>query len=253
LKRVCRSDKNQIGTPFFEGHTLRRQDLRQTSTALQLALLWSAGAVAQSPPQSPPQSLPQPFSAEIVSLGTNGAPLGAAATLRAADHKVRIETTGAADSFFISDADAGTTLVVRPAQRLYLDARQSTPLTQIFVWLDPHDPCRQWQAAAETAGVPSTRAWHCKPIEHAIINQHDIIEYSVVTSDRQTSHGWVDATLGFPVKWRAADGKIFVLENISLQTQPARLFSIPPDYRKLDPQSLLERIKRSDVWADSPQ
>jgi hypothetical protein len=68
-----------------------------------------------------------------------------------------------------------------------------------------------------------------------------------------SSYGWVDATLGFPVKWQAADGKVFVVENILLKAQPANLFSIPPDYRKLDPQALLERIKHSDVWADSPQ
>jgi len=87
----------------------------------------------------------------------------------------------------------------------------------------------------------------------AIVNQREIIEYSVVSSDRQTSYGWVDATLGFPVKWQAADAKVFVVENILLKAQAASLFSIPPDYRKLDPQALLERIKHSDVWADSPQ
>ena len=56
--------------------------------------------------------------------------------------------------------------------------------------------------------------------------------------------------MDFPVKWQAADGKVFVLENIVLQAQPQSLFSIPPDYRKLDPQALLERIKHSDVWAE---
>jgi hypothetical protein len=227
---------------------LRRQDFRQTSAVLQLALLWSAGALAQSPPQTSPPS----FSADIVSLDSDGAPLAATAKLYAANHKARIEIAGAADSFFISDADTGTTLVVRPAQRLYLDARQSTPLTQIFVSVDPRHPCRQWQAAAATAGA-GAREWHCEPVERAIVNQREIIEYSVLTSDHQTSHGWVDATLGFPVKWQAADGKVLVVENILLEAQPAHLFSIPADYRKLDPQALLERIKRSDVWADSPK
>jgi hypothetical protein len=224
---------------------LRRQDLRQTSAVLQLALLCSAGALAQSPPPS--------FAADIVSVDSDGALLTTTAKLYAANHKVRIEMAGAADSFFISDVDAGTALVVRPSQRLYLDARQSTFLTQIFIWVEPRDPCRQWQAAAATAGLPGARDWHCEALEHAMVNQHEIIEYRVVGSDLQTSHGWVDATLGFPVKWQAADGKVFVVENMSLRAQPASLFSIPPDYRKLDPQTLLERIKRSDVWADSPK
>jgi hypothetical protein len=221
---------------------LRRQDLRQTSAVLQLALLCSTGALAQSPPPS--------FAADIVSVDSDGALLTTTAKLYAANHKVRIEMAGAADSFFISDVDAGTALVVRPSQRLYLDARQSTFLTQIFIWVEPRDPCRQWQAAAATAGVTSTGEWHCELIERASMNHHEIIEYRVVRSDGQSDYGWVDRTMGFPVKWQAADGKVFVLENIVLQAQPPSLFSIPPDYRKLDPQALLERIKHSDVWAE---
>jgi hypothetical protein len=224
---------------------MRRKIFVPASAVLKLALLWSASALAQSPLQS--------FSAEIVSVDTDGAPLGAAAKLYVADRKARIEMAGSADSFFVSDAGAGTALVVRSAQRLYLDARQSTPLTQIFVRVDPYHPCRQWQAAAATAGLPSIGDWQCKPIARAIVSQHEIIEYRVVTRDRQTNYGWVDAALGFPVKWQAVDGRVFVVENILLQAQPKSLFSIPPRYRKLDPQALLERIKHSDVWADSPK
>jgi hypothetical protein len=222
-----------------------RKTSGQASTVLHLALLCSAGALAQSSPQS--------FSADIVSLDSGGARLGASAKLRAANRKTRIELPGAADGFFISDTDAGTALFVRSAQRLYLDARQSTPLTRIFVWVDPRDPCRQWQAAAETAGIASTAEWRCEPIESASVNQRQVIEYRVSMPDGQSSYGWVDSTIGFPVKWQAADGNRFVLESILLDAQPANMFRIPPDYRKLDPQALLERIKHSDVWVDSPK
>jgi len=228
---------------------VRRNTLGQAFAVLYLALLWSAGALAQS---SRVQS-PQPsFSADIVSRDTGGALLGAAAKLHVANHKVRIELPGA-DGFFISDSDAGTALFVRSAQRIYLDARQSTPLTRIFVWVDPHDPCRQWQAAAVTAGMVGPGEWRCERIERAMINQHPIIEYRVSMPDGRSSYGWVDSMIGFPVKWQAADGNLFALENILLDAQAANLFSIPPDYRKLDPQALLERIKHSDVWVDSPK
>jgi hypothetical protein len=218
-----------------------RHKILETAAVSHLALFCGAGALAEVEPQS--------FSADIVSLDAAGA-RRAAAKLYVANHKARIEIADAADGFFLSDTDAGTALVVRSAQRLYLDARQSTPLTRIFVSVDPRDPCRRWQAAAATAGVPSTGEWHCEPIERASVNHHEIIEYKV-TSDRESNYGWVDPTIGFPVKWRAADGKVFVLENILLQAQPASLFTIPSDYRKLDPQALLERIKRSDVWVES--
>jgi hypothetical protein len=224
---------------------VRRNTLGQALAVFYLALLWSAGALAEVEPPS--------FSADIVSRDTGGTLLGAAAKLHVANHKVRIELPGAADGFFISDGDAGTALFVRSAQRIYLEARQSTPLTRIFVWVDPRDPCRQWQAAAVTAGVMGAGEWRCEPIEHAMINQHPVIEYRVSTPDGRSSYGWVDSMIGFPVKWQAADGNLFALENILLEAQPANMFSIPSDYRKLDPQALLERIKHSDVWVDSPK
>src|ERR1700722_5839604 len=183
---------------------MRRNISRRTTAVLHLAWLFSAAAVAQGQPPS--------FSADIVSLDAGGA-RHVAANLQVAKPKARIEMAGAADGFFLSDTDVGTALFVRTAQRLYLDARQSTLFTRIFVPVDPLDPCRQWQAGAATAGGAGR-------------------------------------TMGFPVKWQAADGKVFVLENIVLQAQPQSLFSIPPDYRKLDPQALLERIKHSDVWAE---
>jgi hypothetical protein len=224
---------------------VRRKISRQALAISYLALLGSAGAPAQSSSPS--------FSADIISRDTGGALLGATAKLHAANHQARIELPGAADGFFISDTDTGTALFVRSAQRLYLDARQSTPLTRIFVRVDPRDPCRQWQAAAVTAGMAGTGEWRCEPVERAIVNQHPVIEYRVSMPDGQSSYGWVDSMIGFPVKWQAADGNLFVLENITLDAQPANLFSIPPDYRKLDPQALLERIKHSDVWVDSPK
>jgi len=217
-----------------------RCKMGRASAVLQLALLGSTGALAGVEPQA--------FSADIVSLDGNGEPLGATARLHAAEHKARIEIGGASDGFFLSDSDAGTALFVRSTQRIYLDARESTPLTQVFVRVDPHDPCRQWQAAAATAGVVSSGKWRCEFIERTIVNQHETVEYRVMRPDRQPSYGWVDPTLGFPVMWQAADGKVFVLRNIQLQPQPPSLFGIPSDYRKLDPRALLERIKHSDVW-----
>jgi hypothetical protein len=219
---------------------MRRKILRQASGTL-LALLSSAGAPVQSAAQS--------FSADIVRVDSGGA-RAKPAKLHAANLKTRIEVPDAADGFFISDIEAATALYVRSAQRIYLDARQSTPLTQIFVWVDPHDPCRQWQAAANTAGMPRTAAWRCESIGSTTVNQREVVEYRVSVPGRPSSYGWVDRALGFPLKWQSADGPSFLVENLLFQSQPATLFDIPPDYRKLDPQALIERIKHSDVWAD---
>lgn len=218
---------------------MRRKTPTLASTVLLLALIFSARAPAQTSLQ---------FSADIVTQDAGGARLGAA-KLHAANHKTRMELAGALDGFFISDNDAGTALFVRPAQRLYGESRQSTPLTQIFVWVDPDDPCLQWRVAAATAGVLSAAGWGCELIERETVKGREILKYRVLTPDPRPSYGWVDASMRFPVKWQTADGGTYALENIAFATQPPGLFSIPPDYRKLDPQALLERIKHSDVWA----
>jgi len=221
---------------------MRRKTLRRASIVLQLALVWSAAAPAPSELRS--------FSADIVGQDDGGAALTAAARFHAANHKTRIEMVGATDGFFLSDSDAGSAWFVRPAQRLYMDAGRSTPFTQIFLSIDPRDPCRQWKAAAAIAGVARADEWRCEFVGTDILNEHEIIQYRVLTPDQGSSYGWIDSKLGFPVKWQTADGKIFALKNIEFHAQPVTLFDIPSDYRKLDPQALLERIKHSDVWAE---
>jgi hypothetical protein len=208
----------------------------------------SIGAAAGEP-------LLQQFSADIVSRDAAGAAVGSAARVYVANRQVRIELAGANAGYFLIDGDAGRVLFVRPAQQVFMDAKQSSLLTQLFVPIDPADPCPQWRAAAITAGVPNAAAgdWRCARIDAANENRPADIEYHVVSPDQNTSQRWVDPRLKFPVKLRAADGATIALEHIRTEAQPANLFAVPPGYRKFEPQALIERIKHSDVWADSPR
>ena len=174
------------------------------------------------------QTPPQQFAADIVRRDSAGAVVGAAAKLYVSDLRTRIEAPEASGGYFITDAKAGTALSVRSAQHVFMDAKQSTPLTRIFVRVDPLDPCRQWQAAALVAGMPDAANWRCDELKAAAT---------------------IDPELGFPVQWHSPDGGTFVLENIRIEAQPADLFVVPAGFRKLDPRALVERIKRSDVWA----
>lgn len=183
-------------------------------------LAGAAGSRAQTPPQQ--------FSADIVRYNAAGAAVGPAAKLYVSDRKTRIEAPEAAGGYFVTDAEAGTALFVRSAQHLFMDAKQSTPLTRIFVRVDPRDPCRAWQAAALIAGIPATANWRCDEVKGAAS---------------------IDPELRFPVKWQSPDGATFALENIRIDAPAAELFAVPAGYRKLDPQALVERIKHSDVWA----
>jgi hypothetical protein len=47
----------------------------------------------------------------------------------------------------------GTAYFVRPAQKIFMDARQSSQLIQMFVFVDPYDPCTRWRAMAVIAGA----------------------------------------------------------------------------------------------------
>ena len=193
------------------------------------------------------------FSADIVSRDEAGAVVGTAARLYAANGRVRIEMAGAHAEFYLIDGDTGSAFFVRPAQQLFMDARQSTLLTQIFVPVDPIDPCPQWQAAARNAGVPNAGGeWRCARIDAAATDGRGTLEYRVVSPDRRATERGIDRDLGFMVKLRSADGTTIALEHIRREAQPAILFAVPPSYRKFEPQALIERIKHSDVWAEPP-
>ena len=209
-----------------------------------LLLLPAVSSQAQSP--SPPPE----FSADIVRRDAGGAASGPAAKLRVSGQKTRIDSAEVSGGYFVTDGEAETAFFVRPAQHVYMDAKQSTPLTQIFVRVDTRDPCRQWQTAARIAGAATAADWQCARIGSTMIDNHPVVEYQVLSPGHTSSQRWIESALGFPMRSQASDGSTIALENIRIEPQPLSLFSVPPDCRKLDPQALIERIKHSDVWAD---
>jgi hypothetical protein len=221
-----------------------RSTLHQQTTALGLTLvLAGVGAFARA-------AYAGEFSADIVSRDAAGSAIGAPAKLYVSNHKVRIETPEAAAGFLLIDADAGTALFVRPAQQIFMDAKQSSRFTQIFVPVDAKDPCRRWQAAANIARMPNAGGdWRCERINDEFVGDRRATLYRVASAE-SASRRWVDSDLEFPVKLLAADGTTIALEHIRIEAQPAGLFDLPPGFRKLDPRALIERIKHSDAWVD---
>jgi hypothetical protein len=217
---------------------------RRTSALLMLVLTSGGASGGPSPAHE--------FSADIVSRDAAGTEVGAAAKLYAANGKVRIETPEASAGFFLIDGAAGTALFIRSSGRVFMDARRSSRLTQIFVPIDLNDPCRQWQAATSDADGPSGRGdWRCARAGTAWVGDRIAIEYRVMSPDQRSSERWIDPDLEFPIKLQAADGTTIALEHIRIEAQPISLFAVPPGYHKLDPQALIERIKHSDVWVGS--
>jgi hypothetical protein len=224
--------------------TSTRSTLHQQTAALCLTLgLTSVGAFAQA-------AHALEFSADIVNRDAAGLAIGAAAKLYVSNHKVRIETPEASAGFLLTDADAGTAYFVRPTQQVFMDAKQSSLLTQIFVPVDAKDPCRRWQAAAGNAGVPNAGGeWRCERINDEFVGDRRATLFHVASAG-SASQRWIDSDLEFPIKLLAADGASIALEHIQIKAQPASLFELPPGFRKLDPRALIERIKHSDAWVD---
>jgi HPt (histidine-containing phosphotransfer) domain-containing protein len=222
-----------------------RSIVDQGIVALCLALcIMSGGAFAQAAHASE-------FSADIVSRDAAGTVTGAVAKLYVRNHIVRIETPEASAGFLLINGDAGTAQFVRPAQQIFMEARQSSRLTQIFVPIDTKEPCQRWRAAASNAGVAGAKGeWRCERIEDEIIEGRRAVQFRVSSPVSPSSRRWIDSDLDFPVKLLATDGTTIALEHIVIEAQPADRFAIPPGFRNFDPQALLERVKHSDAWVD---
>ena len=213
---------------------------RRLVTLVAACVLAQTGIAAQA----------QEFSADIVVTDASD-PSVAPGKLYVSHGKVRIETPDVS-GFFLVDVDAGTSYLVRPAQRTFMDAKQSSRLTQVFVPLDPHDACRRWQSMAEIAGVTvADGQWRCEPLGREVIADRNTAKYRIVFPGSRLSFAWIDTDLGFPVRMQAADRTV-ELRNIQDVRSPASLFEVPRKFSKFDPRRLIERIKQSDVWVDPP-
>jgi hypothetical protein len=192
----------------------------------------------------------QQFSADIVTRHDDvSAPAGRLSVL---DGKVRIETTEQPDGFFLVDTVKPSAFFVRPGARLYMEARQSSRLTRLFVVVDADAPCRQWQAMAHVAGVTGEGEWRCERTGEEKIDGHSTAVFRALSAGGQEFFGWIDRERQFPLQIRTEDGVLFKLEQIRDEPQPESSFELPAGYRKFSPEALIERIKQSDVWVARP-
>jgi hypothetical protein len=188
----------------------------------------------------------QQFSADLVGAQDNVA-AAPAARVRVLGDKVRLETSEVADGFFLVDGAKPAAYFVRPRTRVFMDARQSSRLALRFVTVDPDDPCRQWQAMAQQAGLEQQN-WRCERLGAEMVGARGTIAWRAVSATGRQFSGWIDRERRFPLRVKTEDGTIVTAERVRDEPQPAELFQIPPGFRKFDPQQLIDRIKQSDVW-----
>jgi hypothetical protein len=192
----------------------------------------------------------QDFSADILVVHDEASAL--VAHLAAHDGKVRIETTEHPDGFFLTDAAKPSAYFVRPAARGYMDAKQSSALTRLFVPVDPDAPCPQWQNMARDAGMGGEGDWRCERTGEATIDGRATIAFQVSPADGHGYLAWVDPVRKFPLKIKTEDGVVTALEALRDEPQAASSFELPANLARFRPEALIELIKQSDVWV-TPQ
>ncbi len=196
-------------------------------------------------------AMAQQFSADIVTSRDNA--VVPAGRLWVLDGRVRIETPELPNGFLLVDSAKPSAYFVRPATHIYMDARQSSRLSQWFVPVDPNEPCRQWQAMAERAGAAGQAEWRCEHAGREEIKGRSAEMFRVTSAESQKFVAWLDRERRFPLRIKTADGAVIALEHIRDEAQPASLFELPPDARKFSPEALVEHIKQSDVWVSEPK
>jgi hypothetical protein len=195
----------------------------------------------------------QQFSADLTRTDAAGMDRRPAGKLNVSNNKVRIETSDVPGGFFLVLGDADTAYFVRPAQKIFMDAKQSSQLTQVFVAVDPDDPCTRWQLMAKIAGAASQGTeWHCERIGDGTADERRAVKYRAISPRNLRYLAWIDPQLHFPLRWQSEDGAVVGLVNIQEAPQPEDLFAVPAGYRKFDPQQLINVIKQSDVWVEKP-
>ncbi|WGR92637.1 hypothetical protein MTX20_32560 [Bradyrhizobium sp. ISRA435] len=198
---------------------------------------------------SPVAAQAQQFSADIVvQRGAESSPAG---RLHVLGSKLRIETPEFADGFFLVDVAKPEAYFVRPAARIYMDARQSSQLTRLLVPLDPDDPCRQWQVMAHIAGLGEGGDWRCERTGEEMVQGRDTTVFRAASAAGPAFFGWIDRERRLPLRIESEDGTVVSLENIKDEPRSAASFELPPGVRKFSPEALIEHIKQSDVWVAS--
>jgi hypothetical protein len=201
----------------------------------------------------------QQFSADLVGTNLGRTAASTSGKIHVSDSKVRIELRDFPGGLFLLDVGAHSAYFVKPAQRVVMDAKQSTWLTQILVPVDPGDPCKQWQAMAEIAGAADQGGqWRCYQLGFESaggrnMNGRNAIRYRATSPEGAVNDCWIDPQLGFVVSVRRDDGATVDLENIQEGPAPAGLFEIPGNFHRFDPHQLIDRIKHSDVWVEPGQ
>jgi hypothetical protein len=189
------------------------------------------------------------FSADLLRRDAHGQVLKG--HLSVAGGKVRIEQPNLPTGFFIVRGTAKAAYFVKPDREVFMDALQSSILTELLSPVDPQAPCITWQMRARLSGSASDGgAWHCERLGTETRNDRSTLKYGLISPGGKHFSGWIDTQLRFLVRIESASGITLELVDVREARQPDSQFEFPPGYSMFDPQQLIEQMKHSDSYID---
>ena len=191
----------------------------------------------------------QQFSAELSRRDAAGQ-ISKGLLLVAGDN-IRIEAPDLRSGFFLVRTDAKTVYFVQPDRQVFMDARQSSVLTELLVPVDPDAPCLKWQEMAQISGsAAGGAAWQCNRAATETHDGHAILKYDMTSPRGRHYSSWIDPRLRYVVRIESYDGNTTELKNVLEAPQQDSAFTMPTGLRKFDPARLMDIVKHSDVWVD---
>jgi hypothetical protein len=191
----------------------------------------------------------QQFSAEL--SRTDAAGQTSKGLLLVAGDNIRIEAPDLQSGFFLVRTDARTVYFVQPDRQVFMDARQSSILTELLVPVDPDAPCPKWQEMAQISGsTAGGAAWQCNRVAAETHDGRAILKYDMTSPRGRHYSSWIDPRLRYVVRIESYDGSTTELKNVQEAPQQDSAFTMPAGLRKFDPVRLMDIVKHSDVWVD---
>jgi hypothetical protein len=178
----------------------------------------------------------QQFSADMIVVGS-GQSSEQPRKIYVSNGKMRFETGGRAGGIMLTDATAKTAVMLMPQMKAYLDMGKMGMVSQAFMSVDPENPCPQWQEIAKNFDKKDV-TWTCKRVGQETVNGRSTLKYQASSNTGEQAYAWVDPKLKFLVKSQDKEGRGMELKNIQEGAQPASLFEVPADYKKLDAQMM---------------
>lgn len=172
----------------------------------------------------------QEFSAEVVDRRSNKAETTRILDVYFSNGSMRVAPRGRVEKNTASVVIVNErTYLLVPDQAMYIESNQFGALfnagLRLLQPVDPSAPCTAFEEYVKKAS--------CKKVGSEKVNDREAQKWEVTSAQSGRLYLWVDPKLDFVIRMQDQEA-VTELSRLREGPQPARLFEIPPGYRKMD-------------------